>query len=85
MDNDTKLLCKTGYMNKMGFCANPPKSLRKGLNCTVDSNCETSEKGVYAKCSCTYNQGKPKYCGNIEGDMEWQEESKTVSFSVWLS
>eukprot|EP00347_Sterkiella_histriomuscorum_P014652 403360065 len=73
-DDDTRLLCETGYMDSLGYCSNPPISTNAGNPCDFRDNCTSSDGSQFAKCSCTYNQQIPRYCEILQGNQEWRDE-----------
>jgi len=54
-DEDSRLLCQTGYMNSDGYCSSPPISVNAGQKCELKDDCVSSEDGIKANCSCTFN------------------------------
>jgi hypothetical protein len=73
-DNDTRLLCQTGYMDAGGYCADPPLSLKSGAPCQYKYDCISSDGFGAAQCQCTFNMKEPRYCDILRGNKEWLRE-----------
>lgn len=74
-DNDTRLLCTTGYMDSLGYCKEPPISLKAGKSCQYKYDCDTTlPDALFAGCQCTFNMKEPKYCDILQGNDEWLRE-----------
>lgn len=73
----TEMLCESGAMHPMtGKCIAAPKSSNLGKTCESDTECTTSESGVFGKCQCYMGKAKTKRCGPMRGDPEGQAEFK---------
>ena len=69
--DDSHLLCVSQYANSQGICSAGDTSKNKGQACDTNDDCPNSDNTATAKCQCSWNTNKTKYCDLLPGDDEW--------------
>jgi hypothetical protein len=69
---DFEKVCRSGYVNSTtGRCSTGLQSKNKGMVCTSDLDCPTTDSSIYAECKCGHNAKGLRYCDIEGGDQEW--------------
>eukprot|EP01016_Furgasonia_blochmanni_P030227 TRINITY_DN3152_c0_g1_i15.p2 TRINITY_DN3152_c0_g1~~TRINITY_DN3152_c0_g1_i15.p2 ORF type:complete len:225 (-),score=16.43 TRINITY_DN3152_c0_g1_i15:511-1185(-) len=69
---DAEKLCRSGLVDIRGRCTQGTKSIRKGQNCTFDTDCNSTDPNIFAPCKCGHTGGSNRYCDTLPLDDEWQ-------------
>lgn len=73
-DEEARLLCETGYADAAsGLCSDGPLSIKKGQECTQDSDCQNVGATQQPSCKCGFNGQGKKYCDILPGDTPFLE------------
>jgi len=72
------LVCESQYADQSGKCMTPPVSLKRGEECSSNSECLSSGETGFAQCKCGFSTTGKKYCDILPGDVEWIDANRKV-------